>query len=168
MSGPRLTMAKGRERKYSGSDRRRWPRRNPSDITFLERVTFNQGATVQVINIAPGGMLMESELRLRPHMKVMLQLVTSDNVFKVTGCVLRSSVASLAGTVRYQTAIAFDEPLQILDSGKNGLADRLRSDILTSKMPATLQKSSQSSLPQSTPIDRSKEGPAVLTVLAAE
>jgi hypothetical protein len=96
-------------------EQRRWPRLKPSSVRFLKSVTFNQGSEVHVINISRGGMLLETEVRLRPQMKITLKLVTSDGLIKLPGVVLRSSIVSLEGGPRFQTAISFENPFHMLD-----------------------------------------------------
>ncbi len=97
------------------SDERRWPRLKPEAVPFLKSVSFSQGSEVQVIDISRGGMLIETEVRLRPQMKIHLKLLTSDGLIKLDGSVLRSSIISLKGAPRYQSAIAFDHPFHMLD-----------------------------------------------------
>jgi len=67
------------------------------------------------VNISRGGILLETEVRLRPQMKILLKLVTSDGVIKMEGHILRSSISSLNGIPRYQSAIAFEHPFHMLD-----------------------------------------------------
>ncbi len=164
MSEPKLTMFKGKK-KFSGSNRRRWARHPISDVPFLQSVSFNQGLDVRVIDISAGGMLLETELRLRPQMKIMLKLVTSDGVFGVAGSVLRSSISSLKGTIRYQSAIAFDHPLQMLDHLKDEPVDELRSTTKT-EVPAEFQESSAQPIRQAAAGSKTSEDPAILTVSA--
>jgi hypothetical protein len=109
---------KSKTRIFSGSDRRQAPRLNPSAVPFLKSVTFNQGSEVQVIDISRGGMLLETNERLRPHMKILLKIVTSSSIFKTAGCVLRSYIVALKGNPRYQSAIAFEDPFQMMDKLK--------------------------------------------------
>jgi hypothetical protein len=104
-----------KKRKDSDEEQRRWPRLKPSSVPFLKSVTFNQGSEVQVIDISRGGILLETDVRLRPQMKIHLKMVTSDGLIKLEGSVLRSSITSLQGTPRYQSAIAFEHPFHMLD-----------------------------------------------------
>jgi hypothetical protein len=48
-------------------------------------------------------------------MKILLKIITSDGLIKLEGRILRSSISSLQGTPRYQSAIAFDNPFHMLD-----------------------------------------------------
>lgn len=104
-----------KNKKDPEEEQRRWPRLKPSSVPFLKSVTFNQGTEVQVLNISRGGMLVETEVRLRPQIKVTLKMVTSDGLVKLQGVVLRSSIVSLEKGPRYQTAISFENPFHMLD-----------------------------------------------------
>lgn len=104
-----------KKKKISDEERRRWPRLKPSAIPFLKGVALSQGTEAQAIDISRGGMLLETEVRLRPQMKIHLKLVTSEGVVKIEGCVLRSSITSLNGVPKYQSAIAFENPFHMLD-----------------------------------------------------
>jgi hypothetical protein len=104
-----------KKKKTPDEERRRWPRLKPSAIPFLKGVALSQGSEAQAIDISRGGMLLETEVRLRPQMKIHLKLVTSEGVIKIEGCVLRSSITSLTGTPKYQSAIAFEHPFHMLD-----------------------------------------------------
>jgi hypothetical protein len=104
-----------KKKKKPDTDRRRWPRLNPSAIPFLKGVALSQGTEVQAIDISRGGMLLETEVRLRPQMKIHLKLVTSEGIIKIEGCVLRSSITSLTGVPKYRSAIAFEHPFHMLD-----------------------------------------------------
>jgi hypothetical protein len=70
---------------------------------------------MKVINIARGGALLETDVRLPPGTKIVLRVVTIEGVIQITSQVLRSSISSLKGTPKYQSAVAFENPLHILD-----------------------------------------------------
>jgi len=108
-------MVPKKKRRIPDSDRRRWPRLKPSAVPFLKAVTLSQRTEVQAIDISRGGMLLETEVRLRPQMKIFLKLVTSEGIIKMEGSVIRSSITSLAGVPKYQSAIAFEHPFHMLD-----------------------------------------------------
>lgn len=107
-------MGKRRDKKYSGAERRRWARIDPSELPFLKSVAFHKGSEVQVINISQGGMLLETEVRLQPKMKILLKIDASTGVFNIEGRVLRSAISSLEGTPRYRSAITFPHPVHML------------------------------------------------------
>ncbi len=108
-------MVSKKKNKTPDAERRRWPRIKASSVPFLKRVILGQGTDVQAINISRGGMLLETEVRLRPQMKISLKMVTSDGIIKMEGSVVRSSITSLTGTPKYQSAIEFDHPFHMLD-----------------------------------------------------
>jgi hypothetical protein len=120
-----------------GAERRRWPRLKASSVPFLKGVVLGQGNEVHAIDISRGGMLLESEVRLPPQMKLHLKLVTSDGVIKMEGSVLRSSIISLAGVPRYRSAIVFDHPFHMLDdlSPEPEPASESRTELDTASAP---------------------------------
>ncbi len=103
---------RGRE---PGIDARKWPRFTPEQVPSLKGITSNQGAELQVINISRGGALLETRMRLAPGTRIMLKVVTVEGVIQIAGQVLRSSISSLEGAPKYQSAVAFESPLHILD-----------------------------------------------------
>jgi len=123
-------------------DRRRWPRLNASSVPFLKGVILGQGTEVQPINISRGGMLIETEVRLPPQMKVHLKMVTSDGIVKMDGSVQRSCVASLQGVLKYRSAISFEHPFHMLDdlSPESSTADPdTKPEFAAPEMPKPLQ-----------------------------
>jgi hypothetical protein len=110
----------------TGAANRRWPRFNPSEVPCLKGVTINQGAEAQVIDISQGGTLIETDIRLQPKMKIALKVITTLGAFKITGSVLRSSIASLKGIPIYQSAIIFDNPLTALEDLEAKSAEEMR------------------------------------------
>jgi hypothetical protein len=105
-----------KNKEKAGAELRRYPRLKPSEVPSLKSVSFNQGNEVQLIDISKGGMLLETDVRLRPQMEIHLKLVTTTGVIKLEGRVLRSSISSLNGVLWYRSGIAFDEPFELLDS----------------------------------------------------
>jgi hypothetical protein len=105
------------------SNRRRWPRLKPEAVPFLKSVSFSQGSDARVINISRGGILLETEVRLRPQMKIILRLVTTDGLIKMEGHILRSSISSLTGIPRYRSAVSFAHPFHMLDDLSAELTD---------------------------------------------
>jgi len=158
-------MIKSKSRKFSGSDRRLHPRLNPSSVPFLKSVAFNQGSEVQVIDISRGGMLLETDVRLRPQMRILLKIVTTQGAFKIAGCVLRSSVASLKGTPRFQSAISFEQPFHLMDD----LGDKpaVPSELLRESKAPVLPHGSDHQEPARIVADKtSDEDLAILTLVA--
>ena len=105
-----LQKAKNRDAEEKQACR---PEENQSAVPFLKDV--HDGSEIQVVDISREGMLLETEARLRPRTKIQLKLATREGLIKINGCVQRSSIASLKGVPRYQTAIAFENPFRGLD-----------------------------------------------------
>jgi hypothetical protein len=159
---------KRNKRDYSEANRRQYPRLKPSAVPFLKSVAFNQGGEAQVVNISRGGILLETEVRLRPQMKIFLKLVTSDGVIKMEGHILRSSISALKGVPRYQSAIEFEHPFHMLDDLSAELDEQKQVSQPEPDMPSVVETTSE--LP---PIgfipDSAMDGDsAVLTVIAQE
>ncbi len=106
---------KKKPKQYSGPSTRQWPRYKISEVPSLKGVMSNGGSELEVINISRGGALLESDMRMRPGTKVLLRVVTIEGVIQIAGHVLRSSISSLKGAPRYQSAVEFESPLHILD-----------------------------------------------------
>jgi len=106
---------KRKKRDNSIPNRRLYPRLTPSAVPALKSVSFSQGDEVKVVDISRGGILLETEVRLRPQMKILLKLITSEGILKVDGHILRSSICSLKKMPLYKSAIAFDKPLEFID-----------------------------------------------------
>jgi len=106
---------KNKKKQAPETERRKWPRLKPSSIPSLKSVALGQGTEIDAIDISQGGMLVETEVRLRPQMRIHLKLVTSDGIIRLEGSVLRSSIASLKGIPRYKSAIAFEQPFNQLN-----------------------------------------------------
>ncbi len=163
------TMGKSVSKRKKDADskeaQRRWPRLKPSSVPFLKSVSFSQGGEVQIIDISRGGMLLETEVRLRPQMKIHLKLVTSNGIVNLDGTVLRLSITSLKGAPRYQSAIAFQNPFHMLD-------DLSEKPELVS--PETQPEFSQapafesSELAASPVLGNNAESPAVLTLVVPD
>jgi hypothetical protein len=101
-------------------------------------------------------------------MKILLKLVTSDGVVKMEGQILRSSISSLNGAPRYQSAIAFDHPFHMLDDLSAELEEQkpepLKESTPQSVIEATNDRPPTEYIPGST-LDVDS---AVLTVIAQE
>ncbi|MGE0705256.1 MAG: PilZ domain-containing protein [Vicinamibacterales bacterium] len=94
---------------------RRWPLRG--DAT---RVRLRGGQEARAVDIAPGGILLETNLRLRPGTTVDVVVTHADHSARLRGRVVRCHVSRLqASKVSYQGAVQFDEeaPWLALDAG---------------------------------------------------
>jgi hypothetical protein len=166
---------KKNKKDFSESNRRQWPRLKPEAVPFLKSVDFSQGTEVRVVNISRGGILLETEVRLRPQMKIFLKLVTTEGVVKMEGHILRSSISSLQGTPRYQSAISFEHPFHMLDDLSADLEDTEESEEQTqgltseSTAPAMIDiGSNQPLMPPDPGGSMYNEESAILTVVAQD
>jgi hypothetical protein len=154
------------KKESSEADRRQYPRLKPTAVPFLKSVAFNQGFDAHVVNISRGGILLETEVRLRPQMKIFLKLVTSDGVIKMEGHILRSSISALNGVPRYQSAIAFEHPFHMLDDLSADLEEQKQESQPESTEPC-LTEIANDELPMEIIPGKSLDGDsAVLTVIA--
>ncbi len=71
------------------------------------------GRDVAVLNVSPGGALIEGETRLIPGRRIELHLASPEGRLLVAARVLRAYVSCLApdGGIRYRGALAFEAPL---------------------------------------------------------
>jgi len=157
-----------RKRKFDGSNRREWRRLDPSDIPNLKGVMINQGSEAQVIDISMGGILLETEFRLRPQMKIMLKVVTTKGVLKIDGYVLRSSIKSITKTPIYQSAIAFETPLSMLEDLEEKTEDQSSEIPSQSTMPDMTEEGLEPKSDQVTSGCDIESSPTMLTVIAPE
>jgi hypothetical protein len=110
------TMKNIRQRKQAGPNRRRWPRLKPDTIPGLKSIELSQGAKIEIVDISKGGLLLETEARLRPDFKIVLKVKTAEGLLRIDGTILRSAIYSLKGVPKYRTAIAFNQPLELVDA----------------------------------------------------
>ena len=75
------------------------------------RATLRPGCEVRVVNVGPGGALVQGERPLRPGARVHVQVVTSARAFTLTARVLRCAVWTLhpVDGVTYRGALQFDD-----------------------------------------------------------
>jgi len=157
-----------RGNKSTESNRRQYPRLNPEDIPFLKRVEFNQGSEIEIVNISRGGLLLETEARLRPDLKIMLKIVTTTGVLRMDGIILRSSIHSLKGTPKYRTAIAFKQPFDMLDDVKNETMGKTQETTSEFMIPGMHDESDGHGLQEKNYEDKNETDPAILTVIASD
>lgn len=100
---------------FSGPGTRQWPRFNIADVPLIKEIRSNTGSRLRVINISRGGAFLWTKRCLIHGTRINLRVMTSEEVFPLAGSVLRSLVFASKWMPRYQTAVAFDRPLQILD-----------------------------------------------------
>jgi len=100
---------------YEESERRGHLRLSAEDVRWLRGARLKYGPDVRVIDISPGGILVETEDPLRPDANVVFELAGPASSILVPSRVLRCRLASFDEVARYQGACAFKRPLAIPD-----------------------------------------------------
>lgn len=100
---------------FSGPGTRQWPRFNVADVPLIREIRSNTGSKLRIINISRGGAFLWTKRRLTRGARIKFKVITSEEAFPLAGSVLRSLVFASKWIPRYQTAVAFDRPLKILD-----------------------------------------------------
>ena len=150
----------------SWAERRSSPRLAPSALPAFKSISLSSGPEVILINISRGGALLESDRRLRPSTRICLKLAVAENVHQVWGRVLRSQVSGIQGGLHYQSAVAFEEELALLNDVP---ADAIV-QTTSSAMDHAPQPANESPLVQvEAPAQEEEEGtytPGILTLTA--
>ena len=93
-------------------ERRAWPRVNTVSCADLARGRLRPGRPAQIVDVSPGGALIETEWRLLPGMRVELQMGEPVALYNVKAKILRCHVALLdRERIRYRGALMFEEQL---------------------------------------------------------
>jgi hypothetical protein len=92
------------------AERRAWPRLSMGRGGATSTGRLLPGRDVRIVDLCPGGALLETSYRLMPGRAVELQLGQNGNRLRVRGRILRCQVAALGldGGVRYRGAICFE------------------------------------------------------------
>jgi hypothetical protein len=79
------------------------------------RATLRPGCTVLIIDVSPGGALVQVERPLRPGARVHMQIVTTLRTFTLTARVLRCAVWTLhpRDGVTYRGALQFEDRCEL-------------------------------------------------------
>jgi hypothetical protein len=79
------------------------------------RATLRPGCEVRIVDVSPGGALVQGERPLRPGARVHMQVVTSARTFTLTARVLRCAVWTLhhLDGVTYRGALQFDDRCEL-------------------------------------------------------
>jgi hypothetical protein len=101
---------------------RRFPRHPATRLPSL-RASILAGPDVRVINVARGGMLVESDVRLTPGSGVCLNVTLGDQVYQIAGRVSRVDASLTDGRVKYRAGIALDQEMAIFDLPETSSAD---------------------------------------------
>jgi hypothetical protein len=161
------TMASSESKKERQSNRRLSPRLKAEDVPFLKSVELYQGKEIQIVNISRGGILIETETRLRPDFKIMLTLVTTEGIYKRDGMILRSSISSLNGIPKYRTAIAFKQPFELMDVFDDESMDPAHQTCSDDQKREIQDEADGNECQQDSPESEKEKDHAILTIVAS-
>ena len=99
-----------------GADRRRTPRYAAHRLPTL-RASLLAGPDVAVLNVSRGGLLLESEVRLRPGSGICLNLVLDGETHRIDGHVSHVDANIVDGRVVYRAGVSFDRDMPLFDLG---------------------------------------------------
>jgi hypothetical protein len=103
-------------------ERRAWPRVLTLDHLEIASGRVRPGRPAHIVDVSPGGALIETACRLLPGTRVELQLGEPVALYRVKGRIVRCHVSLLARErIQYRGALAFEE--QLLPFGR-GMKDR--------------------------------------------
>ena len=103
---------------------RRAPRLRRSDVPWLSTVKLSWGPSLRLLNISSSGMLIESGVRLSPGSPTSFKLGGQGIDLVVPARIIRCRVAEVDSFgVRYESAAAFDEPVEALIAACSESAD---------------------------------------------
>ena len=108
-----------RQHPLNGPERRRAPRHPATRLPSL-RASILAGPDVTVINFSRGGLLLESDLRLRPGLGICLNLTLDGVIHVLNGRVSHSTAKLVDGRVLYCVGVALDEETTIFESTSVG------------------------------------------------
>jgi hypothetical protein len=93
-------------------ERRAWPRTLTIDHLEMANGRVRPGRPARIVDVSPGGALIETEWRLLPGTRVELQVGEPVALYKVKGRIVRCHVSLLdRERIRYRGALAFEEQL---------------------------------------------------------
>jgi hypothetical protein len=88
----------------------------------MQQARLRPGRTAHVIDFSVSGVLLETDWRLLPGMRVEMQLGEPVPLFRVAGRVLRCHVALLdRERIRYRCALMFEEHLPFGEAATHGV-----------------------------------------------
>ena len=91
-------------------------RKTPEEIEGFQSVLLRPGGQVDLLNISNRGMFVQTEAHTKPGSAVRVCIVTTGATYEVKAKTVRSEITTVDGSgLQYQVAIAFDEPLDLID-----------------------------------------------------
>jgi hypothetical protein len=120
----------------SNGSQKRARRRTMAEVGWLSSVKLSWGQHLRVVNISSSGLLVESGMRLSPGSVTRFHIEGADSALVVPARVVRCRVSDVDSLgVKYETAAAFDRPVEALtvecesrdiDSRLDDLLDRVQ------------------------------------------
>ena len=97
------------------TERRRHVRRSGADLAWLRTARLRPGFEAVLADVSQGGALVETPTRLRPGLKTVLLLTTTDGELRASGEVVRAWVSAIPPDrgVLYRGALRFDRPMTL-------------------------------------------------------
>ena len=93
-------------------ERRAWPRVSTLDGSGMAQGRLRPGRPAHIVDVSPGGALIETDHRLLPGTHVELQLGEPVALCRVKGRILRCHVALLdRERIRYRGALVFEQQI---------------------------------------------------------
>lgn len=112
---------------FSSGFRKRAPRLSVSDVPWVSSVTLSLCQHLRLLNISSSGMLVESGARLSPGSATTVTIDGIRLALVVPARVVRYRIAAVdAVGVKYETAVAFDRPVEALIADADDPADARR------------------------------------------
>ena len=95
-------------------ERRVWPRVPALAAAGTEQARLRPGRTARLVDLSPGGALIETDWRLLPGTRVEMHVGQPVTLFRVVARILRSQVALLdRERIRYRGALMFEQQLSL-------------------------------------------------------
>lgn len=95
-------------------ERRAWPRVSTFDGSGMAHGRLRPGRPAHIVDVSPGGALIETDCRLLPGMHVELQVGEPVALYSVKGRILRCHVALLdRERIRYRGALVFEQQIAL-------------------------------------------------------
>jgi hypothetical protein len=98
-----------------GRERREHHRLRAEDLQWLRRARVKNGPDLFLVDISPGGALVDARVQMNPGSSVTLELAGAGPSIHVPSEVLRCGIASLNGPALYRGAFVFSEPIALED-----------------------------------------------------
>lgn len=93
-------------------------RKAPEDVEGFQGVVLTPGGKMEVLNISNGGVLVKTATRTKPGSRVQARIVTTDATYQVKARIVRSELTTADGGLHYLLAVAFEEPLDLIDESE--------------------------------------------------